>query len=131
MRRHLEQWLVANADATSTVQRFRSGLALQVIVLGGWRKNPASLTVSLVTANALAATVYLTLATLGGRMSGGTPQPSLRPRATQLLVLFLVVNAVWGIVMLAIPRLRRWDLYVFVLIGWLVAIWLGSGLASI
>ena len=95
-------------------------------------KSPRSLALGNVTANALAATVYLTLAILGhGPLVHARPDPSLLAPAFWLLALSLIIDAAWGAAMLAIPRWRRWDLYAFVWIGWLAAIWLGSGLASI
>ena len=95
------------------------------------RKGDGSSAIVLVTANALAATVYLILAIIGRGLGRGKLEPSLLGRASGLLVLFLIIDAVWGAAMSARARWRRWDLYVFVLIGWLLAIWLGSGLASI
>lgn len=94
-------------------------------------KTPGRFAFGIVAANALAATVYLTLAILGRGLSRAKPELSLLGRAHSLLVLFLIINAAWGVVMLASPRSRRWDLYVFVVIGWLVAILIGSGLTSI
>jgi hypothetical protein len=88
---------------------------------------------ALVIANALAAAAYLPLAILGhGPLAhGARPNPSLLAPAFSVLVLSLLVDAAWGTAMVAIPRWRRWDLYAFVLIGWLLVIFLGSGLASI
>ena len=99
-------------------------------------QGPGKHAAGIVAANALGATMYVTLAILalerakrGG--NGVTPEPLLSTRAHWLLVLFVLTNLVWGSLMFARPRWRRWDLYAFVWIGWLVAIWLGSGLASI
>jgi hypothetical protein len=115
-----------------------SGKGLQAELVHFWStvnpqrpKSPARVAFGIVTGNALAATVYLTLAILGRGLSRGKPEPSLLGPASSLLVLFLIINAAWGVAMLARPRSRRWDLYVFVVIGWLVAIWIGSGLTSI
>ena len=95
-------------------------------------KSPRNLALGFVAANALAATVYLTLAILGhGPLAHARPDPSLLAPAFWLLVLSLIIDAAWGTAMLVIPRWRRWDLYAFVWIGWLVAICIGSGLASI
>jgi cell division protein FtsW (lipid II flippase) len=91
--------------------------------------------VALVTANALGATVYVVLTqvafTREHRSNGVTPEPLLWSRARWVLVLFLIVNLVWAMAILARRRWRRWDLYVFVWLGWIVALVLGSGLASV
>ena len=115
-----------------------SGKGLQAELVHFWStvnpqraKSPARLAFGIVTGNAVAATVYLTLAILGRGLNRGKPEPSLLGRASSLLVLFLIIDAAWGVAMLASPRSRRWDLYMFVVIGWLVAIWIGSGLTSI
>ena len=94
-------------------------------------KPPAKLTSGIVTANALGATLYLTFAIVARGLSHGTPEPLFFSRALWLLYLFFIIDGVWGSAMLVAARWRRWDLYAFVCIGWLVAIWLGSGLASI
>jgi hypothetical protein len=94
-------------------------------------KPPVKLTFGIVTANALGATLYLTFAILARGLSHGKPEPLFFSRSLWLLYLFLIIDVVWGSVMLVAARWRRWDLYAFVCIGWLVAIWLGSGLASI
>jgi hypothetical protein len=90
-----------------------------------------TLTLGIVTGNAVAATVYLTLAILGRGLNRGRHEPSLLGRSFWLLICFVFIDAAWGAAMLASPRWRRWDLYAFVWIGWLVSILFGSGLTSI
>ena len=95
-------------------------------------KSPRNLALGIVTANAFAATAYLTLATVDrGPLVHMAPDLSRLAPAFWLLMLSLILAAAWGMAMLAVPRWRRWHLYAFVWIGWLVAIWIGSGLASI
>jgi hypothetical protein len=49
----------------------------------------------------------------------------------RVLLLFNVVNVVWGMVVPASPRPRRWDYFGFAWGVWIVVVILGSGLASI
>jgi hypothetical protein len=116
---------------------FDSGVQLDLVhfwstVNPRTRKSSKNLALGIVTANALAAIVYVTLAILGhGPLVHLRPNPSLLAPAFWLLALSLIIDAAWGTAMLAIQRWRRWDLYAFVWIGWLLAIFIGSGLASI
>ena len=96
-----------------------------------WLKNHRNL--ALFIANVLGAMVYLPLALIGWtRLTRRvTPEPLFRSLSAGVLLLFIVVNLAWGIVVLASPRPRRWDYFGLVWGVWIVAVILGSGLASI
>ncbi len=89
---------------------------------------------ALFVANLLGASLHLPgLVVLSDRARRpGVPQLPLHwHTAYWFLLVFLVIDAAWGVLVLASPRPHRWDFYGLVWGIWVAAVILGSGLASI
>jgi hypothetical protein len=85
-------------------------------------------------ANFLGACLYVSLAVVRGdraRRAGITPDPLQWQPAYWVLLLFVMINAVWGMVALVRARQHRWDFYVFAWGIWIFAVILGSGALSV
>jgi len=85
-------------------------------------------------ANLLGASLYISLALVlqdRARRAGAAEGPFQWHPVYWVLLLFLVVNAAWGIIVATSPRPHRWDFYGFAWGVWIFAVILGSGLLSI